>query len=210
MGCFGWLCKVCEHPILGFSYAGYNKFMDAIVLTKNGDRISGEYDGYGRLGGIDLMDWGRNFCMVHAECYTGQPYAELDAKRVGHDDTQATGYEEWKMEEAFGPPNLKEIPDDRTYACKKCYITWKAKWAGGRCIQGCEPGEDKYGNKWDVAETLFPDQRLAVCTNEECYRASAGAFKWDTFSERTTCPSPKCEQPLTFPTLLDAIAKSLD
>ncbi len=213
MGSFGWNCNECGHPILGFPYAGYNQYMNAVVIFSNGDRMTGEYDGYGRCGAIELLEAPGDWRIVHALCYDGQNYEDLMSEQeAGHDETQAGGYDEHKMEEAFGPPDLDEIEYPRTYACKRCYITWQAKWAGGRCPSGCDLIKDKHGGVWDVAESLFHDDRLAVCKNKGCWRNTLGAFTIRSYDieTRRTCPSPKCGQPLYFPTLLDALGKVLE
>lgn len=213
MGSFGWNCNECGHPVLGFCYPGYNKYSQAVVIFPNGDRWTGEYDGYGRLGGVDLVNdvGGREWRIVHAPCYDGQDFNYLKTEEeVGHDDTQAGGYDEHKMEEAFGPPDLDEINHIRNYACKRCYATWQTKWSGGRCPHGCELIVDKLGGKWDVTESLLADDLLAVCKNEKCWRNTLGAFTIRAYDENKTCPGPSCRQPLYFPTMLDTLAKSLD
>ena len=209
MGCFGWNCNECENPILGFAYHGYNKFMSAVVLFSNGDRVSGEYDGYGRLGRLDLVDEG-NFRIIHADCDKGQKFEDLKAD-VGHDETQAGGFDEHKMEERYGPPDLDSIVEPFDYACKRCFVTWKTKWAGGRCPNGCELVKDEYGGVWDVAILIHDFDKLAVCHNEECYR-SGPAFTVRNYGEdedaRSDCPA--CKGPITYPTLLDALVKTLE
>jgi hypothetical protein len=40
----------------------------AIALFKNGDSVSGEYDGYGGLGWTEL-DWCTEFALVHQACH---------------------------------------------------------------------------------------------------------------------------------------------
>lgn len=59
MGFFSYNCRGCGHSLLS-SYSadkGINEWMtEAIALFPNGDRVSGEYDGYGRLGFADGLD----------------------------------------------------------------------------------------------------------------------------------------------------------
>lgn len=52
MGMISYLCKGCNRPLIS-----YHDWMDKVVaLMPNGDKLSGDYDGYGRIGDYDLMD----------------------------------------------------------------------------------------------------------------------------------------------------------
>lgn len=71
MGVFSWTCPHCDHSILAHADEGINEWMrEAIVLEPCGDRMSGTYDGYGRLDGDeidDAMDAGG--VLVHLACW---------------------------------------------------------------------------------------------------------------------------------------------
>lgn len=56
MGFFSWNCKECGHPLISHWRTNkVNKWMrDAVVITQRGSIIKGEYDGYGRLDGVDI------------------------------------------------------------------------------------------------------------------------------------------------------------
>ena len=136
MGSFGWNCSVCDNPVLGDPRPGYKKFNRAVVLFPSGDRISGEYDGYGRVGAFDLIEEGGRFKLLHKCCHTGQTYDQL--KESGHDGTQAGGYDEAGMVTHYGPPDLSEIKQPRRYACTLCRETFLAKFSGGVCPSGCK------------------------------------------------------------------------
>ena len=41
----------------------------AVVLTQGGSRVIGEYDGYGRIGGMDLSEQIDEFAMYHKACW---------------------------------------------------------------------------------------------------------------------------------------------
>ena len=78
MGFFSWDCKRCDHPLLGpagLDPDGKNAWMQkGVALTKRGDRILGDYDGYGRLDDVDI--WGDAEPEVyHAACFelAGRP-----------------------------------------------------------------------------------------------------------------------------------------
>jgi len=73
MGLFSWRCKICKKEILAPFPAG-NKWSQAVVVFENGDVHIGEYDGYGRINGGDLVDAGI-FTMYHRHCWekAGKP-----------------------------------------------------------------------------------------------------------------------------------------
>lgn len=79
MGFFSWDCRRCGHPLLGpagLDPDGTNDWMmDGVALSKRGDRIFGEYDGYGRLDGLELLDMEGEPEVYHAACFelAGQP-----------------------------------------------------------------------------------------------------------------------------------------
>ena len=59
MGFFSWQCAKSEKPVMAeVAVRGSNwEFAsDVVVLFKNGDRITGIYDGYGRVNGFELVD----------------------------------------------------------------------------------------------------------------------------------------------------------
>jgi len=56
MGFFSLECKECGHPLLScYATNDINMWMqNGVAITKNGDTIKGQYDGYGRLDGQDM------------------------------------------------------------------------------------------------------------------------------------------------------------
>jgi hypothetical protein len=63
VGLFSFDCKCCDHPALCKRAADpeINGWMtDCVVLFANGDRLSGEYDGYGRVGEHDVTNDGNS------------------------------------------------------------------------------------------------------------------------------------------------------
>jgi hypothetical protein len=84
MGFFSWNCKSCGHPALvsNATDKGINDWMtDVVVLSKDGSRNFGQYDGYGRAGhwdynGDDGDDCGGGEpCLYHRACWevAGKP-----------------------------------------------------------------------------------------------------------------------------------------
>jgi len=77
MGFFSWNCKGCGRSIRNrHANAGLDSWMSkAVFLLKNGTRVLGEYDGYGRLdqlefddAGVDggMSEWWHQACWEHA------------------------------------------------------------------------------------------------------------------------------------------------
>jgi hypothetical protein len=137
MGNFSYSCGVCSQEVLHGHIPGYSKFKQAIVMWSNGDRMSGEYDGYGRIGGgPDLVDQMGDWKVVHQCCYNNQPYEEM---KHGPHNAPNQGF--WPGERMavvlYGEPDLSEFKSESPYACKVCLKTWKAKWSGGVCPFGC-------------------------------------------------------------------------
>lgn len=84
MGFFSWGCPCCKHSVLNFYSVDRsldNGWMaDAVAVFKNGDIVSGEYDGYGRIGWLDNLADMDNFKLCHQACWEimGKPsYDEL-------------------------------------------------------------------------------------------------------------------------------------
>ncbi len=171
MGNFSYSCGVCSQEVLHGHIPGYTKFTKAIVMWPNGDRISGEYDGYGHVGsGPDLVEQMGDWKVVHQCCYNGQPYEEM---KHGPHNAPNQGF--WPGERMvvvlYGEPDLSELEKESSYACKVCLRSWKAKWSGGVCPFGCERPKDYkdyeemvepfhwLGGRWGDADGLV------ICTN---------------------------------------------
>lgn len=182
MGQFSYCCAICDQEILHGHMPGYSKFTRAILFWPNGDRVSGEYDGYGRLGGIDLVDQGGDWKIVHQCCNRGQPYAEMTK---GGDHAADQGW--WPGERLaivrYGQPDMSDIKKVQRYVCIECNATWKARWSGGICPNGCvrpanyHDDPEEIGKRWsDSREMVFPFTYLnynygdadgiVICSNE--------------------------------------------
>lgn len=84
MGMFSFECRGCGHPMLCRSSTdkGINEWMtDCVVLKANGDRLSGEYDGYGSLGGWDACSCDYDGAWWHLACWeqAGKPEYDEDS-----------------------------------------------------------------------------------------------------------------------------------
>ena len=157
MGCFSYGCAVCDQEILGGEDPGYSKFNKAIVLWPNGDRISGEYDGFGRIGGIEnLAEQHGGWKIVHQSCYQGQAFDTLSDGN-NHADHQGCWPGERMAVEFYGEPNLSELKREKTYVCNMCLRTWKAKWSGGKCMFGCVRPKNYLASEESIASKWFLD-----------------------------------------------------
>jgi len=136
MGCFSWTCAVCTHDILGDAVPGYKDYNAAKVLLPNGDILTGDYDSYGGIAGLSLVDHVDDFKLVHLPCWKrGMTYETLGETK--HAQNQGFWPGERAAEGYWGPPKLEEIEYERKYVCFECRRTWKSKWSGGRCTFGC-------------------------------------------------------------------------
>ena len=68
-----WLCIGCQESLRShLSTMPKSRWMtDAVLLFEDGDRVSGEYDGYGRVGAKLDPDGLRDsvFCVYHRACW---------------------------------------------------------------------------------------------------------------------------------------------
>jgi hypothetical protein len=66
---------------------------DAVVITPDGDRISGDYDGYGTVDGTEYAI-GEGNTVFHKACWelTGRPTVHTPGAS-GHDETQGFFYD---------------------------------------------------------------------------------------------------------------------
>ena len=104
MGFFSWKCAKSEKPVMAevavqgtpWSFAS-----NVIVLFKNGNRISGTYDGYGRVDGFELVDRPEDsWRMVIERYYNGEEFEELSQNK--YDQGQGFFYDDADLEQEFG------------------------------------------------------------------------------------------------------------
>lgn len=92
MGFYSYLCMECGHPLLPACAAdeGINEWMTAgVALFSNGDRLSGEYDGYGRLDGRDELD---GAACLHRACWEKAGKPEFSKYGKGSASAPDQGY----------------------------------------------------------------------------------------------------------------------
>ena len=81
MGFFSWQCAKTQRPVMaepGVAGTPWYFASDVIVLFSNGDRITGSYDGYGRVGSVDLMDYSADqWRMVIRRYYDQESFDQL-------------------------------------------------------------------------------------------------------------------------------------
>jgi len=183
MGFFSFTCAVCEHDMMHGPNPGYSKYTRGIVFFPDGDRVSGEYDGYGRLGPINLADIdsglglggnpnalrGCSYKLVHEACRTKDMTFENIEGSTTHGRNQGFWPGERIAQDRWGPPDLSEITQKSTYVCFQCHRVWDAKWAAGVCPFGCERPEDSSEDAETVSSFSYRrgsmTNALAICRN---------------------------------------------
>ena len=95
MGMSSYNCRHCGLSIRS-QQGGYKDWMEhAVVVTKRGEVMLGQYDGYGRVGGFDHANYnyGEGFAMYHEDCYEFLGKPEFDGESVGAGDQGWGGHE---------------------------------------------------------------------------------------------------------------------
>lgn len=89
MGFFSQDCKICGHSVLCHNATDkeINAWMSqAVVYFANGDRVSGEYDGYGCVGGMDGAIGMRGATVYHRACWEHGGKPTYDGPSPSSDD----------------------------------------------------------------------------------------------------------------------------
>lgn len=104
MGFFSWQCAKSNKPVMaevavqGTPWAFAS---DVIVLFKNGQRVQGTYDGYGRIGELELVDHREEtWRMVIERYYNGETFEDLPKNK--YDPGQGFFYDDADLEKEFG------------------------------------------------------------------------------------------------------------
>lgn len=104
MGFFSWQCAKSKKPVMaemGVHNTPWRFASEVIVLFKDGDRISGTYDGYGHVDGLELLDYReQDWRMVIRDYYDGETFAQLEPN--GYDRGQGWFYSDDDLKELFG------------------------------------------------------------------------------------------------------------
>ena len=81
MGFFSWKCAKSEKPVMadiGVMNSPWSFASDVIVLFDDGRRVQGSYDGYGRVGELELLDYREEtWRMVIEKYYSGESFDQL-------------------------------------------------------------------------------------------------------------------------------------
>ena len=103
MGFFSWQCAKSEKPVMAevaVRNSPWDFASDVVVLFSNGDRISGTYDGYGRVNGLELVDIAEErWRMVISKYYNGESFDILPKNK--YDRGQGFFYSDEDLEEIF-------------------------------------------------------------------------------------------------------------
>jgi hypothetical protein len=104
MGFFSWRCAKSDKPVMAevaVRGSPWEFASKVIVLFKDGDRISGTYDGYGRVDGFELIDYSEErWRMVIEKYYNNESFEELPQNK--YDQGQGFFYSDEDLEEEFG------------------------------------------------------------------------------------------------------------
>ena len=104
MGFFSWECAKSKKPVMS-RYAVQDTpwafASEVVVVFNDGERISGTYDGYGCVGGYDVLEAGEhNWRMVIERYYAGETFNQLPPNQ--HDQGQGFFYDDDDLEKIFG------------------------------------------------------------------------------------------------------------
>ena len=104
MGFFSWKCAKSDKPVMaGIAVRNtpWEFASNVIVLFKNGRRIAGSYDGYGRIAEFELIDHPEeSWRMVIERYYNGEAFEDLPQNK--YDQGQGFFYNDEDLKEEFG------------------------------------------------------------------------------------------------------------
>jgi len=109
MGFFSWRCAKSDKPVMAevaVQGTPWKFASEVIVLFNNGDRISGTYDGYGRVDGFELVDVPEErWRMVIKDFYNEENFDQL--QRNKYDPGQGFFYDDADLEQEFNVLTFK-------------------------------------------------------------------------------------------------------
>lgn len=115
MGFFSYNCKCCGHPLLSkqATDAVTSWMKEAVVLTKRGSVLQGEYDGYGRVDYGEFDGYGDGAACYHKACWehAGRPGYDGPSD---HADDQGWFFDDGDHDMA--PP---DVEDPETWLAEK-------------------------------------------------------------------------------------------
>jgi hypothetical protein len=104
MGFFSWRCAKSDKPVMAEVAVRNTPWAFAsgvVVLFKNGDRVRGTYDGYGRVDEFELIDYPEErWRMVIEKFYDGETFEQLAQNK--YDQGQGFFYNDGDLEQEFG------------------------------------------------------------------------------------------------------------
>lgn len=103
MGFFSWSCAKTKKPIMadcGVRKSPWEFSSRVVVLFKNGDILTGVYDGYGRVSGFELTDIPESqWRMVILDYYNDETFDQLEEN--GHEPNQGWFYGNNELAQIF-------------------------------------------------------------------------------------------------------------
>ena len=109
MGFFSWRCAKSDRPVMAqvaVKNTPWEFASRAVVLYKNGSKISGQYDGYGRIlhqgEEVELTEMAEeNWRLVIEQYYQGERFEDFPVKNAW-DRGQGFFYDDADLEREFG------------------------------------------------------------------------------------------------------------
>lgn len=95
MGFFSWQCTVCDVSLRSIYATTDKDQIESVALMPNGSLIMGDYDGYGRIGGVDILNHasGKPEC-YHKKCWVKAGKPETWTEPSEHAQDQGYFYDE--------------------------------------------------------------------------------------------------------------------
>lgn len=128
MGFFSVNCLGCGHSLRSSHTHGHGHWTNfAVALTESGNRLVGEYDGYGRIGSYDAGIGAEPMSAYHRSCWMilGQP----DHYTVDSDDASDQGY--FCGSEPQKPATIEDLAELRA-AAKREHEEARKAWEEAR------------------------------------------------------------------------------
>jgi hypothetical protein len=104
MGFFSWQCAKSNKPVMAevaVRNTPWQFASDVVVLFKDGGRLTGTYDGYGRVDNFELVDYSEErWRMVITRFYQDETFEQLSQNK--YDQGQGFFYSDEELEEEFG------------------------------------------------------------------------------------------------------------
>lgn len=212
MGMFSFNCKECDHPMLSrpATDKGINEWMsDVVLLTENGSRIIGEYDGYGGVGSSgDDDDYYEGGCFVHKACW--EKHGKKDYEGYGGPSDHAND-QGWFFNDGDHDMIDPRIPEDEAEELLKAGQARRKKFRYDEKAQKVhewihdpdyrvEEGEvEAWEQRYQVRSFTDQDGKLVVYATDElegCEHADFGTVKearekfksvWNLFLKSNDC-----------------------